>query len=149
MRDLLKALAWTAVIVAVSRCGTAAHALEPCHEEGPNVVCPKPSFERLVQRTIDFETAAKLCSIDLKSCQSERDDLQRRLDDALAIPCPPAPPPPRAIAPALGYVIGGAGLLAASLMPLMPGVPVEWRIATAAVGATAVGAGALLVVPIP
>lgn len=149
MRGLWHALAITALLVWTTRCSPAARAEELCRDEGANVVCPKQRFSRLVQRTVEFDTNLQLCRADLKACQSERDEVQRRLDEALAVPCPPPPKAPAAIAPAAGYALGVAGLLAAGLVPVIPGIPDGWRVAANVASAAAVGAGALLVVPLP
>lgn len=149
MRQFFKALTITGVLVAMTRCCPLARAAEPCHDEGPNVVCTKEGFRVLVDQLVEFDRQAQLCGVDLRQCKADRDDLQRRLDDVLAIPQPPPPRPPRALAPMAGYALGLVGLVAAGLMPVLPLMPDGWRVAGGALGAAAVGVGALLVVPLP
>lgn len=152
MRNFWIAQALTALLVIATRC-TPARADElpadgpPCHDEPPNVVCHKPSFDKLVGRLVAADKGHKLCLIDLKAMTDERDELQRRLDEVIVVPSPAPPREPSAPAPALGYTLYAVGILAATLVPALTALPVEVRVIGGATGAVLTGFGVMLALP--
>jgi hypothetical protein len=116
-----------------------------CRNVGPDVVCDKPGFDKLVDRCVGFDAAAKTCALRLDAAKAQAEESKKALDACIAS-IPPPPKKPSALRPALGYaagVIGAVALTAALAADLDTGN----RVLVGAAGVVGVGVGVAFVLP--
>jgi len=118
----------------------------PCRSENGNVVCPKPSFDKLMGKCIDADKGSKTCAIRLAAVEQTAQDTQKALDECLARPLPPPPPKPSALRPVgavVAGVVGGALIVSSVVLDIGAG----GRVAGAGVGLLLIGGGVVLAIP--
>jgi hypothetical protein len=140
----MRALTFALVISCAS--GAIAEDL-PCFRktvnDRPSIVCGEDSFNILMARIIDAQTAQKNAYIDLGVIQAHNSDMQEALEECTKSIPPPPPPPPSAFRRVLPVALGilGAGLLVGSVAI---DAPTGVQVSGAVVGLAAVTTGVVL-----
>lgn len=117
MGDSMK---WTVIVSLLISLFLAAYAFadEPaCKATGETVVCQRAGFDKLVDKCVGFDAAAKACGIRLAEAERAVSETGAMLNQCLTRPVPPPPPPPpasrRPLVGALVAAVGGAVLAGA------------------------------------
>jgi hypothetical protein len=123
-----------------------ARADEACRAVGDTVVCQRAGFDTLVDKCVDADTRAKVCSINLFEAVRQRDESRAAFDACAAAPRPVPPPPPEpSRRPLVAVAVAAAGAAAVALSATLD-VPVGARAALAGAGVLGMGAGVGLAV---
>ncbi len=116
---------------------------------GNNVLCPKPSFDLLIDGLVKSRADLKVCRLEGESLQDELNLANGKVAELSAkLPCPvcvkPAPPSPdRFIG---GYALGVLGAVSVAAALGFP-LPDPVRLGLGLGGVAGIGVGMVLVIP--